>query len=291
MRSAAPTLADALANRGLVYLLQDNPGPWAETWLTRALERSQDFAIALNGRGAVRVARGDLDGAERDFNQARAGCPCIALAADNLLSLDLLRIGVQAASLRDVLASTPPGTELYSATSQQQLALSAIGRQVQNAQAQMRAPSDAVLGSLRDNLNRAAVAQTAADLLQPVADALSDARQVGYQLAARLGGVLLQQYADQVRDTARSQLAAVEQSNFNAVLANMTRFPDGQAAQNWAKLGITPQNFTLDVLRNPPPAQGGIAMGGTHIDAGHWPVVIWPGTWYPPAAEAPPGQR
>jgi tetratricopeptide (TPR) repeat protein len=299
----SPTFADALANRGLIYILQNNPGQWAETWLTRALDSSKNFAIALNARGAVRVARGDLDGAEQDFNRARTSCDCMALAVDNLLSVDILRIGVQESILQKVLGATTPGTEL--STTNQLQTLSAIRGQLQTAQAQLRVPSDAGLQNLGANLNQANIEQAAAAVRLPLPvvnfqgkglssqDVLNQAYGIGYQIGTALrsdlglmtGDPRALITTDQARVNASNQIAAIEQANFNSVLTNMRNFPNGAAAQQWGKLGYTAQNLTLDTFRNPPPAQGGVAMSGTHIDTGHWPVVVWLGIWYPPVAD------
>jgi len=62
--------AEAFYNRGLTrYAKGDLEG--AQRDYTRAIQRKGDFAEAFYGRGLARRAKGDGKGAQQDFDQAK----------------------------------------------------------------------------------------------------------------------------------------------------------------------------------------------------------------------------
>lgn len=93
---ADPAFADAHASLGTMLLQKSAGKQELLPAFGRALERSPDFALAINGRGCSKMILGDLDGAGEDLKRAkeRSGDCAGSLDAASVLNL------VQLASFR-----------------------------------------------------------------------------------------------------------------------------------------------------------------------------------------------
>ena len=118
--SVNPALADAYASHGALCIQKSAGAPGAEKAFSRALELCPDFALALNGRAAIRIVRGEWDGAKSDLTVAAVlGTNCVGQRVKPALAHNA-RIYQMAAdeaySEMFAAAGLPPGTTIDRST-------------------------------------------------------------------------------------------------------------------------------------------------------------------------------
>ena len=86
---AQPSLADAHANRGTMYIHKKDAAEGALKSFDRALKLSPDSALALNGRACAEFALGRLDESRKDFQEAGNKSPCLKGVIGNNIAMVL----------------------------------------------------------------------------------------------------------------------------------------------------------------------------------------------------------
>jgi tetratricopeptide (TPR) repeat protein len=72
-----PSLADAYANRGALYIQKKSGARGALRWLDQALKKSPDFSLAFYQRGCIKFVLGDYVGGKKDIESAKQKHGCL----------------------------------------------------------------------------------------------------------------------------------------------------------------------------------------------------------------------
>lgn len=254
--NASPTLIDAYANRGTLYIMRREGAEGAKSWFDRALKISPDFALALNGRGSAYVALGEWDKAKSDFERAQTFTTCLPIVVDNMLALQRARLEFVASKTDIMLAQANPGTETHAKlTTQKQTQASAFTRidAVHLNRVRDMMPSES---KRKEAHSRDMATATMENVWNPLLSTMTKVPIVGGAVQCLIDN----NKAQAIRNRAFSKNVNETEKQVNRIAADYNTLKSGSGM----------------------PQQGGVSvdMRRAYIDKGDWPVVTWMGLGY-----------